>query len=62
MEIESALVKGDSILIFPEGTFGYAAGLRPFRMGAFKIALKLVCRLFRLRYVEHARCCVTAVY
>ncbi|HEX4045337.1 MAG TPA: AMP-binding protein, partial [Gammaproteobacteria bacterium] len=36
--IEAALAAGDSILIFPEGTFGYTAGLRPFRLGAFKIA------------------------
>jgi 1-acyl-sn-glycerol-3-phosphate acyltransferase len=27
-----------SILIFPEGTFTYAQGLRPFRLGAFKVA------------------------
>jgi 1-acyl-sn-glycerol-3-phosphate acyltransferase len=38
VEIESALKNGNSVLIFPEGTFGYAAGLRPFRLGAFKIA------------------------
>lgn len=38
VEIEAALKSGHSILIFPEGTFGYAAGLRPFRLGAFKIA------------------------
>ncbi|MBA3661272.1 MAG: AMP-binding protein [Gammaproteobacteria bacterium] len=36
--IEAALNSGASILIFPEGTFSYAAGLRPFRLGAFKIA------------------------
>ena len=36
--IEYALKAGNSILIFPEGTFGYASGLRPFRLGAFKIA------------------------
>jgi fatty-acyl-CoA synthase len=36
--IEKALQAGDSIVIFPEGTFGYASGLRPFRLGAFKIA------------------------
>jgi 1-acyl-sn-glycerol-3-phosphate acyltransferase len=32
------LNKGYSIFIFPEGTFGYSSGLRPFRLGAFKIA------------------------
>lgn len=36
--IENSLIEGNPILIFPEGTFGYATGLRPFRMGAFKIA------------------------
>ncbi len=38
--IESTLKAGNSILIFPEGTFGYASGLRPFRLGAFKIAVE----------------------
>jgi len=36
--IETTLEGGHSILIFPEGTFSYAAGLRPFKLGAFKIA------------------------
>jgi 1-acyl-sn-glycerol-3-phosphate acyltransferase len=36
--IEAALRDGHPILIFPEGTFGYASGLRPFRLGAFKVA------------------------
>ncbi len=36
--IESVLRKKGSILIFPEGTFSYASGLRPFRLGAFKIS------------------------
>lgn len=36
--IEDVLKEGHSILIFPEGTFGYAEGLRPFRLGAFKVA------------------------
>ena len=37
-DIAHALAAGYSIMIFPEGTFGYASGLRPFRLGAFKIA------------------------
>ena len=37
-EMEQALLNGSSILIFPEGTFGYATGLRPFKSGAFKMA------------------------
>jgi len=36
--IEETLKAGNSILIFPEGTFSYASGLRPFKLGAFKIA------------------------
>lgn len=39
-EIENVLKAGHSILIFPEGTFGYASGLRPFRLGAFKLAIE----------------------
>ncbi len=38
--IETVLQAGNPILIFPEGTFGYASGLRPFRLGAFKIAVE----------------------
>jgi fatty-acyl-CoA synthase len=36
--METVVREGHSIFIFPEGTFGYAAGLRPFRLGAFKVA------------------------
>lgn len=32
------LHEGHSIAIFPEGTFTYATGLRPFKSGAFKLA------------------------
>ncbi len=32
------LQAGQSLMIFPEGTFSYATGLRPFKLGAFKIA------------------------
>jgi fatty-acyl-CoA synthase len=39
-QIEKILQQGHSIIIFPEGTFGYGAGLRPFRLGAFKIAVE----------------------
>lgn len=37
-KIQHALQSGYPIMIFPEGTFGYASGLRPFKLGAFKIA------------------------
>jgi 1-acyl-sn-glycerol-3-phosphate acyltransferase len=33
------LEAGRSVLFFPEGTFSAAAGLRPFRLGAFKLAV-----------------------
>lgn len=36
--IMAALTAGHSVLMFPEGTFSYASGLRPFRLGAFKTA------------------------
>jgi 1-acyl-sn-glycerol-3-phosphate acyltransferase len=35
---EQVLHEGISVMIFPEGTFGYAVGLRPFKLGAFKMA------------------------
>lgn len=38
--IETALHQSKSILIFPEGTFAYASGLRTFKLGAFKLAVE----------------------
>jgi 1-acyl-sn-glycerol-3-phosphate acyltransferase len=37
-ELEQALRSGDSLMIFPEGTFTRAPGVRPFFMGAFSAA------------------------
>lgn len=37
-EMKALLQTGHSIMIFPEGTFSYAIGLRPFKLGAFKMA------------------------
>lgn len=37
--ISEILGAGRSVVIFPEGTFSYAPGLRPFKLGAFKIAV-----------------------
>ncbi len=42
-ELEEALVRGESILIFAEGTFTPAPGLRPFQLGAFKSAVASGC-------------------
>jgi 1-acyl-sn-glycerol-3-phosphate acyltransferase len=36
--VRQAVRQGCSMLFFPEGTFGRAPGLRPFRMGAFVVA------------------------
>jgi 1-acyl-sn-glycerol-3-phosphate acyltransferase len=33
--------RGDSLIVFPEGTFRRAPGLRPFRMGAFVVAARV---------------------
>lgn len=36
--VHEALQRGERVLLFPEATFTAADGLRPFRLGAFKIA------------------------
>ena len=38
--IGAAIDAGKSIVLFPEGTFTYATGLRPFKLGAFKLAVE----------------------
>jgi 1-acyl-sn-glycerol-3-phosphate acyltransferase len=37
-KLAQAIQSGHSVLVFPEGTFTPSAGLRPFRLGAFKTA------------------------
>ena len=37
-EIDAALLRGESVAIYPEGTFTAATGIRPFHLGAFKAA------------------------
>ncbi len=39
-KLAPALEQGRSVLLFPEGTFTAAAGLRPFRLGTFKTAVE----------------------
>jgi 1-acyl-sn-glycerol-3-phosphate acyltransferase len=39
-KLARALEDGHSVLLFPEGTFTAAAGLRPFRLGTFKAAVE----------------------
>jgi 1-acyl-sn-glycerol-3-phosphate acyltransferase len=36
--LQQALAQGDSIVMFPEGTFTRETGLRPFHLGAFEVA------------------------
>jgi 1-acyl-sn-glycerol-3-phosphate acyltransferase len=38
-QIEQALRKGESVFVFPEGTFTAQAGVRAFHLGAFKAAI-----------------------
>ncbi|HTA95127.1 MAG TPA: 1-acyl-sn-glycerol-3-phosphate acyltransferase [Verrucomicrobiae bacterium] len=38
-EIEEVLRRGDSVFIFPEGTFDSNDGVRPFQLGAFKASV-----------------------
>ncbi|MGB8541708.1 MAG: AMP-binding protein [Candidatus Acidiferrales bacterium] len=38
-QVNAALQSGESVGIYPEGTFTAAAGIRPFQLGAFKAAV-----------------------
>jgi len=38
-ELNAALKSGDSVAIYPEGTFTAITGIRPFQLGAFKAAV-----------------------
>ncbi len=39
-EVAKFLAQGDSVIIYPEGTFTSAPGIRPFQLGAFKSAVE----------------------
>ncbi len=39
-QIENALKQGESVLVFPEGTFTPQEGVRPFHLGAFQAAVR----------------------
>ncbi len=36
--MKAVLARGRSLILFPEGTFHRASGIRPFKLGAFKLA------------------------
>jgi fatty-acyl-CoA synthase len=38
-ELEKALGRGESVVVYPEGTFTPITGIRPFQLGAFKAAV-----------------------
>ncbi|MDR3721959.1 MAG: AMP-binding protein [Candidatus Acidoferrales bacterium] len=38
-EVNAALGRGESVAIYPEGTFTSSVGIRPFQLGAFKAAV-----------------------
>ena len=38
-QLTEALAQGNSLVIFPEGTFTRVSGLRPFHLGAFQVAV-----------------------
>jgi 1-acyl-sn-glycerol-3-phosphate acyltransferase len=40
-EVRGALENGESVAIYPEGTFTPYAGIRPFQLGAFKAAAEM---------------------
>ncbi len=42
-EIERTLQRGESVFVFPEGTFTPQSGVRPFQLGAFKAAVEAGC-------------------
>jgi 1-acyl-sn-glycerol-3-phosphate acyltransferase len=39
-EMEQALLRGESVFVFAEGTFAAQPGVRPFQLGAFRAAVK----------------------
>lgn len=38
-ELDAALGRGESLVVYPEGTFTAVTGIRPFQLGAFKAAV-----------------------
>jgi fatty-acyl-CoA synthase len=42
-QVNAALARGQSVAIYPEGTFTASAGIRPFQLGTFKAAVDAQC-------------------
>jgi 1-acyl-sn-glycerol-3-phosphate acyltransferase len=47
-QVTEALKRGERVLVFPEGTFTHADGVRPFRLGAFRSAADAACPVIPL--------------
>jgi fatty-acyl-CoA synthase len=47
-QVTEALNRGERVLVFPEGTFTHADGVRPFRLGAFRAASDAGCAIIPL--------------
>ena len=47
-QVTATLNEGTSVLVFPEGTFTHADGVRPFRLGAFRAAADAACPIIPL--------------
>ena len=47
-QVTEALNRGERVLVFPEGTFTHADGVRPFRLGAFRAAADAGCAVIPL--------------
>jgi len=47
-QVTLALNRGERVLVFPEGTFTHADGVRPFRLGAFRAAAEAGCAVIPL--------------
>ena len=59
-QIQELLRQGESVFIFPEGTFASEDGVRPFQLGAFKAAVSSgAFRSFRCRSQARANFCAT---
>ncbi|MGB8524217.1 MAG: AMP-binding protein [Candidatus Acidiferrales bacterium] len=44
-QVNAALESGESVVIYPEGTFTATTGIRPFQLGAFKSAVDTRCSI-----------------
>ncbi|MGD0401879.1 MAG: AMP-binding protein [Candidatus Acidiferrales bacterium] len=44
-QVNAALENGESVVIYPEGTFTATTGIRPFQLGAFKSAVDTQCSI-----------------